>query len=375
MKVFLVGGGTGGPTVPLLAVAQALVNIQKRVEFFFVGTRKRQEQKFLGSVPIPMTYLRIPAGKWRRPFSLANLSDLFKILFGFFKALLLLRKYRPDVIFGAGSFVQVPVAWAGYLLRIPVVIHQQDFSPLLSTKLVAPFAGAITLGFSYTEKNIPQAWGLFLKFPKSKTVVTGNPVRQEILQGSAEEGRKLFGLSGDYPTLLVVGGGTGAKKLNEIVGQCLPELVKYVQVIHLTGGRTARGEQTFNHAHYHPYEFLGMEMKHALAVADLVISRGGMSTITELAALGKAAILVPLPSSGQEENVKFLASLGLVVPVAQEVLTPELVVKLVRKILWAPEIYQKLRSRIKRLMPPDASEQIARVILKIYNKAQAQHGK
>lgn len=372
MRVFLVGGGTGGPTAPLLAVAEALQKQKSDTEFFFVGTRRGVEKKILAGAGLKMRFFAIPAGKWRRYFSLLNITDIFKTLAGFAKALFLIKKYRPDIIFGAGSFAQVPVVLAGYIAKVPSVVHQQDFQLLLSTKLCAPFAKAVTVSFSYSGKGIPQSTGLFAKIPKSKIHVTGNPVRKDILGGSVRQAREIFGLNQNYPTVLVLGGGSGSARLNEVVRMALPELLKYVQVVHSTGGKNAVASTKF--ANYHPFNFLGANLKHAYAVADLVVSRGGMSTISELSRLGKAAIVVPLPDSSQEENVQVLALLQFAVGVFEEFLTPELLLKLVRKILWSKEIQEGLRDGIKKFMPRDADRRIANLLLKINEERYKNHG-
>lgn len=366
MKIFFVGGGTGGPTAPLLAVARALREAEPKTEFFLVGTRRGVEKELLKTVDFPIAHLSVPAGKWRRYFSLRNFVDVFKVFFGFLKALYLIKKYKPDIIFGAGSYVQVPVAYAAFFSKVPVVAHQQDFQVLLSTKLVAPLAKAITVSFSYSSKNIPESTGLFARRHKSKIFVTGNPVRREVLGGSVKEARAIFTLNEHYPTILVMGGGTGAARLNAKIMEALPELVKYVQVIHQTGGKLSKVSPKV--PHYHPYPFLGSELKHAYAVADLVISRGGMSTITELSRLGKVAILVPLPGSAQEDNVALLTMLKFAVGVSEEMFTPDFAVKLVRRILWNHDMQQQMREGIKRLMPRDADKKIARLLMKIYEE-------
>ncbi len=370
MKIFLVGGGTGGPTAPLLGVAEALRDIHPETQFFLIGTRKGVEKELVQTVGFPIEYLTIPAGKWRRYLSWKNFFDPFKIFFGFWKALYLIRKYRPDIIFAAGSYVQVPVAYAAFCLKVPVVIHQQDFQLLLSTKLVAPIARAVTVSFSYSGKHIPEATGLFAQRHRSKIHVTGNPVREEIFGGSVKEARKIFSLNENYPTILAMGGGTGAARINAVIAEALPELVKYVQVIHLSGGRVSDSPIP-NHSHYHPYPFLGSELKHAYAIADLVICRGGMSTITELSRLGKAAILVPLPESAQEGNVALLTMLKFAVGVSEEALTADLLVKLVRKILWNRDIQQTMQTGIKNLMPEDADRRIAKLLMKICSAPKA----
>lgn len=368
MKIFLVGGGTGGPIIPLLAVTRALRQIVPKCELFFVGNNFALEKKFLDQAAFEFKYLTISAGKRRRYFSFENFIDLFRTLFGFLKSLYLVRKYQPDIVFGAGSFVQVPLAWAAFFSRVPVVVHQPDVDLLFSTRLVAPIARAVTVSFMTSSKDLPEFSGLFKKIKKSKVFVTGNPIRQEVLGGTKPRARKLFALNHDYPTVLVMGGGTGALTLNQVVLEALPELLRYVQVIHITGGRTVEDEPS-THPHYHAFDFLGGELKHAYAVADLVICRGGMGTITELSALGKPAIIIPLPQSPQEDNVRFLAYFRCAVGLFQEFLTPELLVGLVRKILWNKEIQETLRSNIQKLMPKDADQQIAKLLLKIYNES------
>lgn len=361
MKIFLVGGGTGGPTAPLLAVGAALKKIRPKTELFFVGTGSRIEARLLAPYGKNYHILSVPAGKWRRYFSLRNFGDLFKIALGFLKSLYYLRKFRPDLVFGAGSFAQVPAAYAAFLMRIPVVLHQQDIEILLSTKLAAPVAAAITASFEANLKDFSQSSGLFWENQKSKISWTGNPVRREILKGNIQDARKIFKLSPEYPTVLFMGGGSGAKSLNLLLEQALPELVKYVQVIHLTGGKSRIETSEF----YHPYDFLdGTRLAHAYAAADLVVSRGGLSSIAELSALAKPAILIPLQGP-QEVNVRFLNFLEAAVGISEHVLTPKLLVKLVRKVLWEKDIADTLRKNIKILMPSNADERIAKLLIKV----------
>ena len=369
MKIFFAGGGTGGPTAPLLAVAETLHKLRPQAKLFFVGTAKGVEKKFIQAENLPMEYLTIPAGKWRRYFSFWNIIDIFRTGYGFFKSLWLIGKYRPDVIFGAGSFVQVPVVWAGYLRHIPAVVHQQDVDPLLSTRLSAPFARVVTVSFNFTSKEFSNFSGLFKKVSKSKVVWTGNPVRRTVLGGSADKARKIFNLNSDYPTVLVLGGGAGSLKLNRVVIEALPELIKYVQVIHSTGGRIPKGKR-FDYPYYHEYNFLGQELKGAYAVADLVVCRGGMSTIAELSRLEKVAIIVPLPDSQQEDNVRLLAHFKSAIGVFEEFFTSELLVQLVRKILWSKDMQEVLKNNMRKLMPVDADKQIAKLLIKLCEKDQ-----
>lgn len=368
MRIFLVGGGTGGATAPVLAVAEALAGLKPGSKFYLVGSNG-VEKKMIEKTNLPLVYLSIPAGKWRRYFSLMNFVDLFKIVFGFIKSLSLIGKYRPDVVFGAGSFVQVPLAFAAYLKKVPVVIHQPDFEVLRSTRLVSPFARAVSVSFGGTEKDMPEFSGLLKTIKKSKIHVTGNPVRQEVLGGSKKRGLKIFGLTEDYPVLLAMGGSQGSARLNEIILQAASDLVKYVQIIHVKGSKGGKGNKgEFSHQHYHDFEYLGRDLRDAYAAADIVICRGGISTITELSALGKAAIVVPLPASPQEINAELLARTKSAVVVFEEFLTAELLVSLVRKILWSAAAMNTIKKNIKALMPAGADKRIAKIILEIHGK-------
>src|SRR3989344_2604016 len=364
MTIFLVGGGTGGATAPVLAVGEALKQIRPDAKFYFIGNNG-VEKKMIAKSKLPLAYLSIPAGKWRRYFSLINLVDLFKTAAGFLKSFYLISRYSPDIIFGAGSFVQVPIVWAAFFRRVPVVIHQPDFELLLSTRLAAPIARAITVSFAGSEKDVPEFSGLLKKIKKSKVHVTGNPVRKEILGGSKDRAIKIFSLNKDYPVILIMGGSQGAVKLNDIIENAATELVKYVQIIHIKGGKGSGGED-FRNPHYHAYEYLGADLRDAYEAADFVVCRGGISTIAELSLLGKASMVVPLPNSSQETNAELLAETKSAVVVFEEFLNPELLVKLVRKVLWNVEAMQTMKANIRHLLPRNADKKIAKIILDIY---------
>lgn len=361
IKIFLMGGGSGGATSPLLAVAEILDKLRPKSAFYLIGTKKGIESKLLVSTSCHINYLTIPAGKFRRYFSLSNFFDFFRIIAGFIKSIFLIRKYRPDLVFGAGSYVQVPMSWAAYFLRVPVIIHQQDRDLLLSTKLSSPVARAITTSFMQ-NRELPTFFGLTSKIPKSKIFLTGNPVRSNLSLGSVREAREIFGLSDKFPTVLAMGGSQGSAKINSAIIKAMPELAKYVQVIHVTGSKLSK-KSIQNFPNYHATQFLGPELKHAYAVSDLVISRGGMSTITELSHLRKPAILIPLPNSPQEDNVVILSELKCAIGLFENYLDADLLVKLVRKILWSRDLQTTLSKNIGQIMPRDGAEVIAKLIL------------
>ena len=242
----------------------------------------------------------------------------------------------------------MPPLVAAALGGVPVLIHQQDVAPGLANRLLVPFARRISVAFPESRRH----------FPRRRTVVVGNPVRADVLTGERERAIARFGLERDVPTLLVTGGGTGALGLNERVAAAVPGLVAHCQVIHLTGrGRAVPPAQPS--PRYHAYEFLVDEMKDALAVADLVVSRAGLGTLSELAALGKPMVLVPMPDSHQAANARAAARAGAARVVAQGDLTPDGLVALTRSLLADAAGRAALTAAARRLFPRDAAERLA----------------
>src|SRR4051794_41113645 len=284
VRVLLAGGGSGGSVTPLLAVAAELRQRLPGTAFLFVGTRDGPERSLALAEGLP--YVSVPAGKLRRYWDVQNVFDVGRIGAGLLESLTVVRRFRPTVALGAGGFASVPPLVAASLLRVPVITHQQDVEPGLANRLLIPFATRITVSL---PASLPH-------FPRDRAMVIGNPVRPAVLSGSAERAIARFGLERGLPTVLVTGGGTGALALNRLVAASVPALAEFCQVIHLTG--RGRGVEPVSRAsRYHAFELLTDAMPDALAVADLVVARAGLGTFTELAALGKPALIVPLPGS------------------------------------------------------------------------------
>ncbi len=289
MNVFLTGGGTMGPVTPLLAIVEAWRKRRTDVEFVWIGTPNGPERAFVERYQIP--FYALPVARIPRYISIEWLTFPFTFLFAFLKSLYLIARLHPDVIASAGGFTSVPVVLAGKLFRVPSWLHQQDVYPILTSLLLAPFVHQITVAFE-------QSYNIF---QPEKTQLLGNPVRPSILDGSKTEAMKLFALSPHKPTLLVFGGGTGATWINHAMEEIAGELVSQMNVIHVTGkGKKTNLESLTG---YFQTEFLYESLKHVYAVSDLVVSRAGMGSITELSALSKPTIFVPLPNSAQEVNL------------------------------------------------------------------------
>ncbi|HEX5429829.1 MAG TPA: UDP-N-acetylglucosamine--N-acetylmuramyl-(pentapeptide) pyrophosphoryl-undecaprenol N-acetylglucosamine transferase [Patescibacteria group bacterium] len=361
MKVILAGGGTGGPTIPLLAVAEQLKKIQRDAELLFIGAGKQDEQLLAGT---GIKFVATPAGKWRRYFSLANVADMFRILHGYFAAKKILKQFQPNVVFTAGSFAGVPVCYAARNLKIPVLMHQQDARIGLANKLVAPFADYITTAFARTAKEFHTGTG-FEAEPKIRTEWTGNPVREDFLNSDIKHSRDFFHLTSDLPILLIFGGATGAAQINEVVLSALPELLNAHQIIHITG---AGKKIDFNDPNYHQYEFLGPEMPDAFKIADIVVARAGLSTIAELSALGKVSIIVPMPDSHQEDNAEILSRTNSAVVLTHHEFTPETLARVIVSLKFNVKRCELLSRNIAQLMPHDSATRIAKIILERYGK-------
>ena len=293
MKILFSGGGTLGSVTPLMAIKDMLDGDD--FEFSWIGTKDGPEKRLVKQENI--NFRSISSGKLRRYWSLKNFTDLFRFVFGLFQSFLILRQEKPDVCITTGGYVSVPVHIAAWILGIKSWVHQQDVQPGWANRIMAKFATKVTTA---TQDSIKY-------FPKDKTECIGNPVRKEIYSGSKDRAREVFNLREDRPVIFVVGGGTGAREINNLIGENIEGLVDLAQIIHITGperddSKAKKLEQEYQD--YHTYKFLDEEMKHVYAVADLVICRAGFGTLTELVALKKPAILVP-KEGHQEKNADY----------------------------------------------------------------------
>ena len=357
MNILFAGGGTGGPVAPVLAVAQNLKSQHPKARLLFVGTRRGPEQRMAEAAGLEFT--SIVSGKLRRYFSWKNLLTPFALLFGFVQALLLLKRKKIDCIFSAGGYVQVPLVWAGWLLGIPSIIHQQDVLPSLANTLCQFPAKKITVTFEATAKHFLSGVGFFYRRPGAdKIQVTGNPVRPNLASADKAEALKYFGLASDLPVLYVMGGGTGSAFLNRLIQEAWPKLKKTVQVVHSAGPRGRGREGLKDQAHYRVFDFID-RVDLAYAAADIVLCRAGLSTISELSLLSKLAIVVPMPDTHQELNGYYLDRTQAALVLPQEHLSADALAYVVRKLLFKYDMQKSMQKNIYKIMPHDAAEKIA----------------
>ncbi len=351
MKLLLAGGGTMGPVSPLIAVYQKLKTTQT-IDCLFLGTAQGPERTAVESYGIRFRSIR--AGKLRRYINWQNLSDPFNVIIGFFQSLGIMVRWRPDVVVVAGGFVGVPVVWAAWLLRVPVLIHQQDILTGLANRLMCRFARRITVSFETSLAD----------FNPKKVVHTGNPVRPEIGQCHTDA-RSMFHLTADRPVILILGGGTGAANINRLVAESLSELTKYCQVLHITG----RGKQTnLEHEGYRQYEFLTSEMSDALCAADIVVCRSGLSTLSELIVLSKPVITIPMADTHQEDNASYFQSRHALVGMREHGLTAASFAGAIKELLFNQTRREQLAQTLSGLMPHDGAARVAAEVMKLIAK-------
>ena len=284
-KIILTGGGTAGHVTPTIALLPALK--EAGYEIYYIGSKTGMEKELIEKEGIP--YYGISSGKLRRYFNLKNFTDPFRVIHGFFQALGILGRIKPDVVFSKGGFVSVPVVLAARLRRIPAVLHESDMTPGLANRIAMRGAKKICCNFPETLS----------KLPADKGVVTGTPIRQSLYNGSREKGLSLCGFSPEdqnKQTLLVMGGSQGSVFINTAVREALPELQKSFRIIHLCGkGKKDEAlSDRSKYPDYVQYEYIDKELPDIMAAADIVISRSGANAICELLALSKPAILIPL---------------------------------------------------------------------------------
>jgi len=350
MKILFAGGGTLGPVTPLLAVADEIRRRKPDAECVFVGTPDGPERRLVEEAG--MRFLPLKAPKLRRYASPETLKLPFALAAAVWKAAGILKKEKPDIVVGAGGFVQVPLMFAARLRGVKRLIHQQDVVPSLSNRLTAGGAAA-TAVFESSLRDFPKA------------EVIGNPVRRVVEEGDRAKGLALLGVSGELPVVLAFGGGTGSVFLNDLIASASPLWTGFAELAHITGleKEPSRLPKLTHPERYHRFDFVGADIAHLMAAADVVISRAGMGTLTELAALAKPVILVPIADSHQEKNAGYVVERGGARMFRELDLTPEQLVTFTRDLLKKPEDARRLGLGLQALFRPGAREALAEKVL------------
>ncbi len=320
-KIVMTGGGTAGHVTPNLA----LVPLLKKAgyEISYIGSYNGIEKKLVEDAGI--TYYGISSGKLRRYHDWKNFTDPFRVIKGFSEANQLLKHIQPDVVFSKGGFVSVPVVMAAGRQHIPAIIHESDMTPGLANKLAIPFATKVCCNFPETMQYLPEG----------KAVHTGSPIRQELFSGSREAGLSFCGFTEDKPVLLIMGGSIGSRFINNAVWESLDELLKTFQIVHLVGKGNIN-KDIKEKAGYQQYEFISEQLNDIFAMTDIMISRAGANSISEILALKIPNILIPLSAAAsrgdQILNANSYEKQGFSTVLQEETLTSELLLSSIQDV-------------------------------------------
>ncbi len=371
MKVLVVAGG-GGHFAPALSV---LEKFPKDWEVLLVGRKYTFEgDKALSLEHETAKKLNIPfkdltTGRLQRKFTRYTIKSLLKVPIGFFQAVGIVRSYKPDVVLSFGGYVSVPVTFAAFLFRTPIVIHEQTFGAGVANKFVAKYAQKICISWKESEKF----------FPKSKTILTGNPLRQEFIEYDYKES------SGDKtrPLIYITGGSSGSHAFNVLIESCVERLLQKYDIVHQTGdakkyddferlSKLRNGLSDEIKERYMPVKFVDPgKVADFLNQADLIVSRSGVNTITEILYFGKPCLLIPLPYGQQNEqltNALFVKDMGLAEVVDQHKLNSDTFLSLLKSMMENIEKYKIHAPVAKRLIDPNASQKIVEVLSNVKKK-------
>ena len=329
-KIVLTGGGTAGHVTPNIALLPSLK--AAGYEIWYIGSYNGIEERLIKEQNIP--YYGIDSGKLRRYFDWKNFSDPLRVIHGYAQAKKILSRLKPDVVFSKGGFVSVPVVRAASALHIRTIIHESDMTPGLANRLAIPAADKVCCSFPETLKYLPEG----------KAVLSGSPIRQELLTG--ERGKALELLhweNSSKPTLLVIGGSQGSVAINNALRSDLDELLKEFRIIHLCG-KGNLDPSLEGREGYVQFEYIQDELKDLFALADLVLSRAGANSICELLALRKPNLLIPLSAAAsrgdQILNADSYKKQGYSMVLKEEDLTPESLLSALRQLNADRETYR-----------------------------------
>lgn len=339
--ILLTGGGTLGPVTPLISLYKVWKAQDSNLEASFVGTMHGPEKEIVDNLGIP--FYRISAPKLSRHKKIAWIFIPVHFLFACLHSLLLLVKLKPDIVYTAGGYVSVPIVMMAWLMRIPVWVHQLDVRPGLANLLMAPFAKKISVTFQSSME----------KFPKNKVVQVGGLVDvSDLGDGRVTEA--------DKPAILIFGGGTGAQAINDAVEAVLQEIISDWRVVHLAGRGKVTNRLNELAEKYADYELHGLmpheELLNLYDKSDLVICRAGLGTLLELIQYKKAAVLLPIPGTHQEDNAKIVEEAG-----AGKVLynmKPQMLLQTVRELRENRVEREMLAKNMSQLLPLGGAEDI-----------------
>ncbi|NBH96797.1 undecaprenyldiphospho-muramoylpentapeptide beta-N-acetylglucosaminyltransferase [Anaerotruncus sp. 1XD22-93] len=344
-RIILTGGGTAGHVTPNIALLPTLRELN--YDIHYIGSYNGIERKLIEEMDIP--YYGIDSGKLRRYFDPKNFTDPFKVLHGYKQARKLIKHLKPDVIFSKGGFVTVPVVISAHRKHIPVIIHESDMTPGLANKLCIPSADKVCCNFPETMKHLPE----------NKAVLTGSPIRQELLSGNKLNALNFCGFTANKPVLMIIGGSQGSAVVNDAMRGILPELLKTFQVIHLCG--KGKLDSSLDHLEgYIQFEYVKKELADLFALTDVCVSRAGANAICEILALRKPNLLIPLSANAsrgdQILNADSFENQGFSEVLTEDQLAPTILISRIMKL------YNNRADYIAAMETSEQSDAISKII-------------
>lgn len=369
-KIIITGGGSGGHTMPALAIIEELIDYCNdnsiNLDLLYLGSKNSIEERMSKNKNIPFKHFS--TGKFRRYFSLKNFTDLFKIFWGIIQNILIIGKFKPSILISTGGFVSIPPVIASYFRRVPILIHEQTIEVGLANKIASKFAGKICTTFEESNKY----------FPNDKTILTGLPIRKAIFSGSKESAIRKFNFDLSQPVLYFTGGGLGCHILNKTTLIILSKLLQNYNIIFQSGNSDQNNdyEELLKFKKSLPldlykkfvlYDFITNDIGDILLITTLAISRSGAGTVNEFFALNIPAIFIPLPfatKNEQFENAKFLENKGGAVIINEADLTEDLLYKTIKKLTTPKKISTMKQSLMKKEIT-NPKQKILSIILKL----------
>lgn len=344
-RIILTGGGTAGHVTPNIALLPTLRELN--YDIHYIGSYNGIEKKLIEEMDIP--YYGIDSGKLRRYFDPKNFTDPFKVLHGYKQARKLIKHLKPDVIFSKGGFVTVPVVISAHRKHIPVIIHESDMTPGLANKLCIPSADKVCCNFPETMRHLPE----------NKAVLTGSPIRQELLSGNKLNALNFCGFTANKPVLMIIGGSQGSAVVNDAMRGILPELLKTFQVIHLCG--KGKLDSSLDHLEgYIQFEYVKKELADLFALTDVCVSRAGANAICEILALRKPNLLIPLSANAsrgdQILNADSFENQGFSEVLTEDQLAPTILISRIMKL------YNNRADYIAAMETSEQSDAISKII-------------
>lgn len=335
--------------MPLFTVAKALEKGQDNLHIFYIGSGNALEKKLVQSTNFE--YYAISTGKLRRYFSWQNFKDFFRFIKGIFDAYKIIKKIKPKIVFSKGGYVSLPVCIAAYFRKVPIVLHESDTVMGLANRLIARIAKRVCMTFDLHPSK-----------DKFKYVLTGTPVRKELMKGKAKKAAERLGFTSEKPVLLIMGGSQGAQYVNDLIYKNLDQILEKFQIIHICGQGKCKLVKKVGYVNF---EYVQDELADYYALADLIISRAGANALAEISELQKPNILIPLPTSAnnhQQKNAEYFSQKEASVLLNQKDLTNE---KFLESLfnLWKDKKKQKeMKINLKNVYNPDAVEGIVKVL-------------